>query len=172
MPVSYTEIKLIICAIFILGVAGFSAWATHRIDQSHYLKLEQAITEAHNKALTQALAKAHEIDDLKEKEASNAIEKQREITKATQARLNEVQKYIKSHGCVTIGTIRLYNAAISGRSAAEVPIPSGKSDESCSRFGADEFARSIIKNIGIAKSNAQQLNDLEQSIKELNKATN
>lgn len=163
------QVKLTIIGIFLLSLISGTAYVTHSIDKSTLLNLELKYKEAENQAVEAALAKQKAVDKLKNQQALEASKKQQQLVKQTQARLDEVNKYIKDnkYGCIDIGTIRLFNSTIQSDPTKRVPIPPGKSDDSCSGIRAAEFARTIIKDLGIAKQNAQQLNDLIQALKEL-----
>lgn len=163
------QIKLIAIGFFLLSLIGTSAYLTHKIDESRYVALELKYKEAEAQAVQQALDLEHKRQLLKDQQALEASKKQQQLVKQTQARLDEVQKTINDnkYNCIDYGTIRLFNRTVESDPAKRMPIAPREPDAKCSTLRASDFARTIIKDLGIAKQNAQQLNDLIQSIKEL-----
>lgn len=169
MPFSITEIKLIVLGVLAFFLIASTAYVTHRVDNAAYEKLELSYQKASQKAVEAALAQQQLEDQLKIAQASEAASHQQAITKQTQDKLDEVTKVLanaKSH-CITNGIIQLLNASISDPTE-KLPTASRQPSDACTTTSNDTILRTLIRNNGIALSNAKQLNDLIKSVKQLN----
>lgn len=170
---SLTEIKAVIGIVMLLvaGVAG--AVVTHKVDAAGYARLELAQQQAATAALQAALAKQRAYDEAALKAAKDEADRQAALAAEANARAQEVKvhvitKYISSR-CVPYGFVRVLDAAASGRLAADLPLPAGKSDVTCAPVTWADLARAIVANYDTAEENAEQLNALIDYIRKMAK---
>jgi hypothetical protein len=128
---------------------------------------------AHAAAVNAAGAKidaAQSDADAKSSEA-NATH---QTTEAQAARVVKQKVYIHVHdpaaparavGCVSVGLVRLHDAAALGVDPDTLPLPAGSSDDACSAVTNAGLASAIADNYAAARANAAQLDDLEANVK-------
>lgn len=126
---------------------------------SEISSLELQYQEASTKALQDAMLKRDQEDLRKDQLAKAEAQRQQKIVDQTKARLNEVSKFVKNV-CISYGALRLHDSIIYGKQPSELPLPSGKSDDDCSRTSARQLMAVVLSNYGKAKQNISQLNGL------------
>ena len=132
--------------LFLAGlVAG--GIGMRQIDNARYEALELQVSQAHEKALEQAVATQRAIDDRKLEQAQTETLNQATIAGQVRAQLREVQKHVQKRlgprGCITYGFVRVLDAAALGVSPDSLPLPAGKSDDSCAPADPDALGRAI-----------------------------
>jgi hypothetical protein len=95
--------------------------------------------------------------------AVDEAKKQAQIVTVTNTVTKEVPKYVPigSKCPVTIGLLRVLDAAVLGVDPAQLPLGPGQSDESCADVDARTLALNIVANYGACQANAQQLTSLQ-----------
>lgn len=87
---------------------------------------------------------------------------QEKIVTRTMTITKEIPTYVKdTSDCVTIGLIRVLDAAALGVDPATLVLAPGQFDETCAGIGARALAQSVVDNYGRARQNAAQLTDLQ-----------
>lgn len=158
-----------------LALASFfgGAWLTHRIDLVSYQKLELHYAQAEKEAAEKARAEQERLDNLAVQAAQGENRRQAKIAATVQSQLRKVKVYVKrledERGCIPLGVVRLFDAAVHGVEPERLPLPAGKSASSCSGLVADDLARSLVGNYGTARANASQLNALIDLIRSTKK---
>lgn len=171
--ISPTEIKVVAVVIGIVGIAGGSAWATHQIDQAHLLKIEAGWKDAELKAAESARRIQAAEDAVSLKSAVDEAKAQQQIQTKTETVIKEVTKYVPvaSKCAVTLGFLRVLDASIQGVDPASLPLPAGKSNDSCAELDAPTVATRIIANFSTCQANAQQLTSLQDWVRKIQEAS-
>lgn len=166
-------IKIGLAVLGIVGIAAGSAWATHRIDQVALLKLEAKWKDAEIAAVEAARKIQKAQDEVSLKAAVAEAKAQQQIVTKTETVVREVPKYVPvaSKCAVTVGFLRVLDAAILGRSPADLPLPAGKSNDSCADLDAPTVAARLVANLGTCQANAQQLNGLQDWVRKIGEAS-
>lgn len=166
-------IKIGIAVLGIVAIAAGSAWATHQIDEAAYLKLEAKYKDAEVAAVSLAKAVQKAEDDVSLQAAVKEAASQQKIVTQTQIVTKEVPIHvpISSKCAVTVGFVRVLNAAILGGSAADVSYAAGQPDDACAPTDARSLASNIIVNYGTCLANAQQLTSLQAWAAAIGKVT-
>lgn len=87
------------------------------------------------------------------------------IVTQTRTLLKEVPVYVPVRSpCITWGALRLHDAAVLGVDASTLQPPAGQPDSACSDVDPIAFMAGVVANYGVARQNAQQLNDLEADV--------
>lgn len=151
------------------ALAALSSWyVTHEIDATKYLRREVALHQAEQLASQIALVKeradAAVIRDAAVKQASSQLQ----IVTQTLTLQKEIIRHVTDHSpCITLGFIRVLDAEVLGVSADSLPLSAGQFDDACSPLAANDVAERIIANYGRARQNANQLDELEASVRAL-----
>lgn len=168
------QLKLILAGIVSVGLITGTAWTTHRVDQAGFDKAEQQWEKNKQKAIDGAVAIKAAQDNVVLQNALKEAKAQTIIQTQIQTVIKEVPKYVKVDdiGCITYGLVRVLDAAAIDADPGELPIPAGKSNDSCTGLTTVDLASHVAGNYGIARANAQQLNDLEQTVRDMIAAAN
>jgi hypothetical protein len=108
------------------------------------------------------------------KSAVEEAKAQQQIVTRTETIVKEVPKYVPvaSKCPVTVGFIRVLDAAVLGVSPADLPLPAGKSNDSCADIDAPAVATRIIANYsGVCEANARQLTSLQEWVRKIGEAS-
>lgn len=158
------DIKLIIAAIGLGLVVLGTAWVTHKVDNSAYTALELG----YQKALADAVAQTAEVQAAQDKighdvDVAEASAQQKIVTQ-TNVVTKEVIVHvpIASKCPVTVGFVRVLNAAILGSGPSDLSYSPGQSDDACASTDARTLAGSIVANYGNSLANSQQLDSLQK----------
>ena len=153
-------------------VAGGSIYATHHWDEVAYLKLQQSIVVANEKAITQAVVNQKSADAVSYAAEKASIQKQQVIVTQTQTILRKVPVYVTAQTDKSFplpcGFVRLHDAAASGADPASTPIPAGLADDAACPVKASDAAAIIAENYGQYRAVAQELTDLQAWINQEN----
>lgn len=147
----------------VAGLIGVGAYEEHRVDLGKLNAIEASYAQAQARAVAEAAATQKQLDAVTLAAVNTESKAQTQLSSTLQQELADVpvRVVVKSIPCVPWGLVRLLDATILGVSAASLNLPAGKSDGSCSPYGADELARTIVSNYGRANANAEQLNALQ-----------
>jgi hypothetical protein len=153
-----------------LAVAGGSAYATHHWDQVSYLKLQQSIMVANQKALVAEVAKQKMLDD-----ASNAAEvaylKAHPIIVAqTKTVIHNVDHYIPAAADAAfplpLGFCLLIDAAATGSGAPATSDPAAIPNGAACPVKSSVAASTIAENYGQYRELSAQLTALQDWVKQ------
>lgn len=96
------------------------------------------------------------------------------IAGQTQVVTKEITRYVASKApppvvpaavpCITVGELRVHDAAVLGVDPSTVVPPAGEPDDACSTVAPSDFMAGVVANYGAARANAQQLDDLEGDV--------
>lgn len=164
----WNTLKLILIAVGIFGLIGGTAYITHRVDNSKYEALELQYSQAVAKAQQEELTREQAIDKAKDQAALEATQAQQVIINSTKDQLNALKKYTNSH-CITNGIVSVLNSSALGDQSKSVSNASGQSLNTCSTIASARVYEWIVRNNGIARQNAKQLDELIKSVQILNK---
>lgn len=160
MP-TFAEIKLAIALVALIGAfaGGFSL--EHRLAEGKYNALVAAYAKAEADALQKAIDEQKRLDQIAIDAGQQEAAAQARLLAATKSQLAEVRRHVSVvRRCVPYGLVRVLDAAAGGRLADSLPLPAGKSDQSCTSVDWPTLARSVADNYGTARANAEQLNSL------------
>jgi hypothetical protein len=163
---------------YVLSAAAAGALAvylTHAIDTVRYDTLVQTDLKATIAAQTIATLTQKNQDDAREASAVSEATAQANLSAEHTHIIERIPTYVTpaqdaSH-CITFGLLRVLDATILAGDPAALPLPPGKSDDSCSPVTSSLLARQISDNYAVARANAEQLNALEDSIRSIGAAT-
>lgn len=147
------------------GGAGF---VVHKMDAASYARLETKVANAEAEALKQAEVLRQKYEQKRLDEAV-AWEAQRQgLLSQSRAANQKVERYVKNSAgsCITYGALRLLDGeGILGSGAERLPLPSGKSNDSCAPISAVVFHRTLVNDLTSCRANAAQLNALIASVR-------
>lgn len=158
--------SILIAVIASALLSGLGTWKfTHTYDLAKLEKVELGYKDAAAHATAEAarIQKAQDEAALTATIAANAA--QTIIVTQTEIVQTEVVRHVKDTvACPSYGFVRVLDAEVLGRSPDDLPLPAGTTDDTCAPIGFTALAQSIIANYAIARENAEQLNDLENTI--------
>jgi hypothetical protein len=147
--------------VFALG-SGVGAYGMHRWDAGAYESLVAANAQAQTLAVQKAKDVQSAIDKVTLDAAVAEAKAQQQILVQHDYITQEVTKYVPVHvTCITVGLVRLLDAASLGTDPANSTVAPGQSDDACTSLTARQLASNIINNYAVALANAEQLNALE-----------
>lgn len=162
---TYIKVGLVVA---MLAVAGYAVdRVQHNLDQA---KLDQLIA-ADDKAALEAQTKIAQLTrqqtDLANAASQHDVEVQTRIVNHTITLTKEIPHYVSlaPTPCISYGLVRVLDAAVLQADPDALPLPAGATDDTCSPITAADLAQSVVSNYAAAQANAQQLNDLETSIR-------
>jgi hypothetical protein len=172
MP-SLDTIKLLLAIAALAGVAIFSSVVTHKVDSAALLKQQSAWKDAELKAVNLAKQIQAAEDKVSLDAAVAEAKAQQQIVTKTITLTREVPIHVPlSSKCpVTVGFVRLLNAAILGQSTADLSYAPGKSDDACAPVDARALADNLLVNFAAANGNAEQLTALQAWVKNIIEAS-
>ena len=162
----YTWVAYLVGAIALVSVG---AYGMHHWDEVAYLKLQQSIIVANEKALASAEAKQKSLDA-----ASNAAEiaylkANPVIVTQTQTVIRNVNHYITQKADtnfpLSLGFCILLDAAASGSGAAASSDPAPVSDAAACPVAASDAAATIAGNYGQYREIAAELTALQEWVR-------
>jgi hypothetical protein len=161
------------CVIAIVGALSFGAWSV-----VHSIRVDAVkdIVAADTATTAKAQAEGARIDAAQSNVDAKSAEENasHQATEAQAARIIKQKVYIHVHdpaapprsvGCVSVGLVRLHDAAALGVDPDALPLPAGSSDDACSAVTNAELAGAISDNYAAARANAAQLNDLIANVR-------
>lgn len=152
----------------LLAAAGSASWATYKIEEGRIAKIEVAYDKAQIAAIQEAKDKQASADKVVLDGALKEAAEHVQIVTQTEVITREVIKHVKDTStCVTYGLVRVLDAATRGDDPGDLALPAGKSDDTCAPVTATALARSVAANYGIARDNAKQLNNLQDTVRQL-----
>lgn len=158
--------------------AGAAVWATHAIDAGRYNALETKFTQyqldatkAQAAAVAEASSRQHAQDQVALSAAVAEATAQQKIVVHTVTLTKDIPAHVPdTAACIPLGLIRLLNAAASGGSVSASPLAPGESDDSCAAVSWRSLAADISDDYETGRSNAEQLNALEDAARALDAA--
>lgn len=101
---------------------------------------------------------------------------QAKITAQGRATHEKVRYYVKAvpvdRACVPYGLLRVLDAAGLGLDPASVQLPAGQSDDACAPLSPPDFAAALTDRFTDARANAEQLNALQEDLRQRIDAAN
>lgn len=95
-------------------------------------------------------------------ETATIVEK---IVEKTVYITKEIPTYVPdTSSCITLGLVRVLDAAASGVDPSTIDLAPGKFNETCADFGSRWLAQSIVGNYGKARANAADLTGLQKYV--------
>lgn len=173
MPIpSVAEIKLILIAVAMLGIASVTAIGVHKIEDARYQKLTADIAQKNAAAQAAAMIQQNTLNQISAAADKQAIADKQAQLDAANARLAAIPKHVvKGAGnCLTWGLLRTIDAAVFGVDADTLPMPAGKTDASCADAdSASQLAAEVLGNTGVGQRNAAQLKALQNYVDQISK---
>lgn len=134
--------------------------ANYKADYFKDLANARSTAAADQKAIDSAITAAAVAD----------AEGQVRIVTRTTTLKEKVPVYVKDNStCITVGLIRVLDAAALGVDPETLDLRSGESNESCADISAVTLAQSVNGNYGLCHANAEQLNNLAAAYEALRK---
>lgn len=178
---TFAGFKLLLFCLVSLSLLTVGAYSGYRWERSAVLALELKYADAERKAVAAAQAEQKRLDDIGRQAAEQEAVKQQALAETAQAQLAEVQSHVQDFPasnvrvvgavarpvCLTLGLIRVLDAAVHGTLASDLKLPAGKSDGSCSKIGPVALANSLVRNYAAANANREQLDALIAVVKQL-----
>lgn len=161
------------CVLAIVAALGWGGWSvvhSIRADAVKDIVAQDAATTANAKAEGARIDAAQTAVDAKS-DADNTVH---QAAEASAARVIKQKVFIHVHdpaspprsvGCVSVGLVRLHDAAALGVDPDTLPLPAGSSDDACSSVTNADLASAISDNYAAARANAAQLNDLIANVR-------
>jgi hypothetical protein len=153
---------------FAIGAAVMGSYK----DAKHDAYVAKAAeTRALEDAALQADARAKQKaqDDITLASAQAQIITQERIVTRYRTRTEEVPRYVTVQqdavACVSYGLVRVLDAAALGRDPADLELPPGVTDDTCTALTASALAAGILGNYAVSDANAAQLDGLIADVK-------
>jgi hypothetical protein len=160
----------LIVSLLVGGVG--SGLVVHKIDEAKYAQLEAKYAKAESEALKQAEALRQQYEQKRVDEAVAWESQKQGLMQQSRAANQKVERYVKNSAgsCITYGALRLLDGeGILGSGAERLPLPSGKSDDSCAPITAVVFHRTLVNDLASCRQNSAQLNALIASVRPVSK---
>lgn len=158
--------KLILGGLLAVAMS-FATWrVTSWVYQGDIAKIERDQVVALDKARADAAAKQHDADlvSMKAGETQTVVQ-EKIVTKYIKIH-DEVPIYVKDTStCITVGLVRLLDAAALTADPADLHLNTGESNDDCAGIGSVALARSVSDNYGLAQQNAAQLTGLQDWVR-------
>ena len=159
----------IIYLVLAAGIAGGSSYATHHWDEVAYLKLQQSIVLANEKAVVAAEAKQKRLDDATNTAEVAYLKANPVIVNQTKTVIRNVNHYISAKDNASfqlpIGLCILLDAAASGSGAAASSDPAPIADGTPCPVAASDAAAIIAGNYGQYREIAAELTALQEWVR-------
>ena len=99
---------------------------------------------------------------------AEAAAQQKIVTKIVTVK-QEVPSHVQAttRGCITVGFVRVLNAAILGDSSTDLSYAPGQPDDACADTDARTLALNIVSNYAAAAGNAEQLAALQKWVRDV-----
>jgi hypothetical protein len=169
-----SEARLIAFALVAFTAFMGGVFVTHGID-SGVLAREKL---AHANAIIEETQKAIAVQQVYDQAALSAAQREGATQAAraalAQRQLVEVRNHVKAatgdRGCVPYGFVRVLVSGARGITADTLPLPAGKSDDTCSAYDWPTVARAIVTDYAAARANGGQLDALIGVLRDFQKA--
>jgi hypothetical protein len=133
--------------------------AGHRAEREHWEAAQAKATAAAVQAALERRDKEHAITLAA---AVHDAQAQERVVTRTLTITKEIPRYVKdTAGCITVGLVRVLDAAVHGADPAELPLAPGQFDETCAPITASALAEAVVRNYGACHGNAEQLTGLQ-----------
>jgi ElaB/YqjD/DUF883 family membrane-anchored ribosome-binding protein len=152
--------------LFIFGLLGSAAggsWVTHRFDAARYESLKASYANAQADAMKQAADLRTRYEERRQSEAAAWNQQKQILVQRARTANRKVERYVKERpgSCITYGALRLLDGSgVLGIEPERLPLPAGKSDDSCAPLTAVIFYRSVLENFSACRQNSAQLDAL------------
>ncbi len=156
-------IKWVAIGVGILALVAGTAKVTADIYQGKIAEMKAGYIEAEKKAVELALARQKAQNEVDKNAAVNEAKAQNKIVEVTHTIREKVPVYVPTATkcAVTVGFVRVLDAAVLGVSPGDIPLAAGQSDDSCAAVDPRTLALNIVANYGACHANAQQLTSLQ-----------
>ena len=146
----------------------------YKIESGKIAALQLEYAQAEIKARDEAAAQQKQFDTISITQAQSENAAQTALTSRGNLAINEVPSHVVTkviaYNCVPMDFIRLLDAAASGRSTTDLPLPAGKSTNSCAASDWTSVARSVVANYYTSRANSQQLDHLIATYRQMQAA--
>lgn len=161
---------IIYLVIFLAGV-GAGVTPTRIYYRGEIASMELAAAKAiekardtHDKQQGAVTAAAIDVSD-------HQVEVQVHEVTVTKTIVKEIPTYVKDTSlCITIGLIRVLDAAAIGADPADLALAPGEFNETCAGIGSNALATSVSENYGRARGDAAQLTDAQVYLRRIKAA--
>jgi len=153
-------------ALMLLGIGGYggyqvTAWA--KDETINTIKLADAT--AQKQAADLSAANQRNADLLDKDRAVKDAAAQQHLQDLANLIPTQVTHYVSNKvPCISVGFVRVLDAAVIGTDPANLPLASGQSNDTCAAIDNTTLAASIARNYITSGQNAQQLNDLIDNV--------
>lgn len=155
-----------------LAAAALAAFLTHKIDDDALKAVQLADQKAAVQAVQAAGAAQKRQDDVALNAAVAEAKAQQKIITQVQTITKEITVHVPdTRVCIPIGLVRVLNAAAANNPDTSGIAP-GQLDDACSTVTWRSLAGDIVDDYGTAHKNAEQLNALEGTIRDMVAAAN
>lgn len=152
-----------------IGLALFACAVLYGLWQ-HEKAERLDLVARHAQALAAAQKEAadlqHALDGVSLKAADTQVIVQTEIVETTKTIVKEIPHYVPdTSSCITVGLVRVLDAAARGADPETLPLAPGQFNETCADVRASDLARNVAENYGRAHGNAAQLTGLQDWVR-------
>jgi hypothetical protein len=162
---SWTAVKLIAWGVIAAVALGFAAYVKHEWDAGKAAQAQIKVLHVQEKAVGAAETKVVDQSAAQETTAQAALSAQtRIIIEKVPVYVSNARSDVPGVACVSVGLVRLHDAAALGVDPASLPAPVG-ADDACSTVTPAALASTIARNYAAARANAEQLNALEADVR-------
>ncbi len=160
MMFSLTNPWVVIVLALVLATTNATSYFTGKDVVRTEWKLEKA--EGARQAAVASASRQGGVDASSMKAATVITIEQQKIVTETVYLTREIPEYVQDTStCITVGLVRVLDAAARGTDPAAVTLAPGRFNETCAGIGSRALAESVVGNYGRARSNAAQLTGLQ-----------
>lgn len=160
--------KILAALVGAIALLAAGAYGGYRFEEGKLSDLKAQYAQAETKAVQEAKTIQSKEDANAEAQELAEAQAQQKIVTQTITVTKEVPHYVPViHACVPVGLVRVLNAA-SGVADSPDAVATGQPNDACTSLSWDQVAGDIADDYGTARANAEQLNALEASVRQLN----
>lgn len=158
--------------IVLAAVAAISAGSATLVTRAVYKGEIAEIELAQAQALIQAQKFGQVIqrglDQVAVSSAASQGIVQEKIVLQTVTITKEIPIYVQDNStCITVGLVRVFDAATTGADPAALDLAAGESNDTCAGLGWHALAESVAGNYGRARQDAAQLTGLQEYVRKV-----
>jgi hypothetical protein len=162
---SWATVKLIAWGVLAATVLGFAAYVKHEWEAGKAAQAQIVVLHKQEKAVAGAEKSVVAQAGSSEQAAQAALSAQaRVIIEKVPIYVSNARSNVPGVACVSVGLVRLHDAAALGVDPASLPAPVG-ADDACSTVTPAALASTIARNYAAARANAEQLDALEADVR-------
>lgn len=146
----------------LLVASAGSAWITRSIYVGKITAIELRHEQARNEAFQEGRDRERASNEITRKIENAYSDMSLTVNLQTETIVREIQTYVPdTTGCITVGLVRVLDAAALGTNPDLLDIAPDESNGTCTDLSSAALAESVVRNYGRARDNAERLTHLQ-----------